>query len=298
MSFASAWLWRRPRLGLAFTERFLLALRLDPSGRGPEDGTGSLKRELPEGMVKPGPVTPNIESVREVARVASEMVAALSGRRGRRPSLSLALPDLSVVTALFPSNGSDVAGGEPGAKLASRLGFPSSEARLDFWRGRKGEVLGAAVRGAVVRQYEQIAEAIDCPLSWVDGASLVRLPLWTEASAVESGVGLRVQLYRTHYHVATFHAGELVDIRTRLRSQDDVEAVTQEIRRLPTLSGLGAVASVVFTGEGAAACARSLESREDLETRDHPSLGRVSAAEEGEETQLAAVLGALLGRSS
>jgi hypothetical protein len=281
--------WRRPRLGLAFTERFLLALRLGPSHTAPGGTIGRLRRELPQGMLIPGSVTPNIESVGEVARIASEMIDALSGRRG---TLAILLPDLSIVTAVFPPASHRPAdeGGEPGERLLSRLAFPPSEARVDFWRGRKGEVLGAAVRGAVVRQYEQIAEAVDCRLSWVDGSSLVRLPVWAEASASERELVGRIQLYRTHYHVAVFHGGELVDIRTRLRSEDDVEAISEEILRLPALSGVPSFRGVVVSGDGAGACARRLGEQGGF------TLGSVVTTEEDEETQLAAALDALTRR--
>ncbi len=277
---------RRPRLGLAFTERFLLALRLESTQGKADGGRLSLRRDLAQGMVTPGPVTPNIESVREVARVASEMVDELSGRRG---TLSLVLPDLSVVSALFPAALSGENGDEPGVKLAARLGFPVSEARLDFWRGRNGEVLGAAVRGAVVRQYEQIAEAAECRLSWVDGASLVRLPLWAEESAADSELSVRIQLYPSHYHLAIFRGGELVDIRVRLRADDDIEAVAEEVLRLPALCGVDSLGRVALTGEGAGSCARRLG-------EERGPLGQVLADEEGAEAQLVATLEALMKR--
>jgi hypothetical protein len=286
MSFAN-WPWRRPRLGLAFTERFLLALRLGSTGRAREEESRSLQRELPDGMVTPGPVTPNIESVGELARMAAEMVDDLSGRRG---TLSVALPDLSIVTAVVPAASPPGNAEDPGERLASRLAFPVSEARLDFWRGRKGEVLGAAVRGAVIRQYEQIVDAVDCRLSWVDGASLVRIPLWAEASASEREVVGRVQLYRSHYHLAIFRGGELLDIRTRLRSDGDVEAVAEELLRLPALAGVASFGSVVVSGEDAGSCVRRLSEEDGF------PLGRVAATEEGEETQLAATLEALMRR--
>jgi hypothetical protein len=277
---------RRPRLGLAFTEQFLLALRLESTEGKANGGSRTVRRDLARGMVTPGPVTLNVESVREVARVASEMVDELSGRRG---TLCLVLPDLSVVSALFPAALSGEDGGEPEAKLAARLGFPPSEARLDFWRGRKGEVLGAAVRGAIIRQYEQIVEAAECRLSWVDGASLVRLPLWAEESVAKPELSVRIQLYPSHYHLAMFRGGELVDIRIRLRADDDIEAVAEEILRIPALRGVDSLGGVMLTGEGAGPCARRLN-------EERGALGRVAATEEGAEAQLVATLETLMKR--
>jgi hypothetical protein len=208
---------------------------------------------------------------------------------GRGATAALILPDLAVVSVVLPAGRSSTVG-DIGSELAPRLGFPVSEARSDFWRGGKGEVLAAAVREAVVRQYEQVVEAAECRLGWVDGASLVRIPSWTEASASDPGTTVvRAQLYGSHYVLALFREGELVDVRTRLRSGDDVDAVAGEIRRLPAIYDLDTLGTVVVSGEGASACARLL-----LEAGVE---ARLSSEDEGEEKQLEASLAALLQRS-
>lgn len=279
LSARLAWPWRRPRVGIAFSPHMLLALRS-------ENGARAIRRDIRPGLLVPSAVAPNIHSVREVARLASEMVDELGGRGA---TASVLLPDLSVVSAVFPSS-QGAAERDLGSKLASRFGVPALEARSDFWRGGKGEVLGAAVREAVVRQYEQVVEAAECRLGWVDGASLVRVPSWAEASASDPGTTLlRAQLYTSHYVLALFREGELVDVRTRLRSGDDVGAVAGEILRLPAIYGVSALGAVALSGESASACARFLsESRVEA---------RLSFEDDGEERQLEAALAALLLRS-
>jgi hypothetical protein len=263
--------WRRPRVAFAFSSRQLLALRAG-------NGSRAIRRDVPTGLVVPGAFTPNIQSVSDAARLASEMVGELESRGA---TASVILPDLAVVSAVFR-------GDQPfRAEFAHRLAFPVSEARSDFWRGFRGEVLAAAARQAVVRQYEQVMEAAECRLGWVDAASLVRIPEWAEASGSQPGTTLRAQLYRSHYALALFRGGELVDVRTRLRSGDDADAVAAEIRRLPAMYGLPDLDRVTVSGEGAARCAQALSE----------SNARVSAEDEGEETQLEAILSALLERA-
>ncbi len=271
--------WRRPRLALAFSPRMLLAL---PAG----NGSRAARREIPPGLLVPNAVALNIHSVRELARLASGMVDELSGRGA---TAALLLPDLAVVTAVFPPSKGG-AERDLGSELARRLAFPASEARSDFWRGGKGEVLAAAIRKAVVHQYEQVVEAAECRLGWIDAASLVRIPYWTEASASDRGTTVvRAQLYGSHYVLALFREGELVDLRTRLRSGDDADAIAAEIRRLPAIHGISHLGPVSLSGEGASACARLL-SESGLEVRWSPE-------DEGEERQMEAALSVLVERS-
>jgi hypothetical protein len=278
LSARLAWPWRRPRVGIAFSPRWLLAIRAG-------SGNGAVLRDLPPGLLVPSAVVPNIQSVREVARLASEMVEELGGRGS---TAAVLLPDLAVVSAVFPaSNGS---ARDAGARLASRLGFPASEARSDFWKGGQGELLGAAVRESVVRQYEQVVEAAQCRLGWVDAASLARVPSWADKSASDPGpTVVEALLFTSHYFLAIFRDGALVDVRTRLRSGNDVEEIAGELGRLPAIYGIPALAAVRLAGEGASDCARAL-----LETRIETP---VFFEDGGEKRQLEASLAALLSRS-
>ncbi len=278
------WPWRRPRVGIAFSPRALLALRAG-NGRQPGRPMRKVRRDLPPGLLVPSAVVPNIQSVREVARLASEMVDELGGRGS---TAALILPDLAVVSAVFPASPREDR--KPlASKLSSRLGFPASEARSDFWRGGKGEVLGAAVRESVVRQYEQVIEAAECRPGWIDAASLARIPSWTDQSGSDPGTILvELLLYSSYYFLALFREGELLDVRTRLRAADDVDEVASELRRLPAIYGVAGLGAVRLSGEGASACARALS--------DSRIEARLFLEDGGEERQLEAALEALLAR--
>lgn len=279
LSARLAWPWRRPRVGIAFTPHMLLALQAG-------NGARAIRRDVPPGLLVPNAVSPNIRSVREVAQLVSGMVDELSLRGA---TASVLLPGLSVVNAVFPAS-QVAAERDLGSKLASRFGVPASEARSDFWRGAKGEILGAAVREAVVRQYEQVMEAAECRPGWIDAASLVRIPSWADASASDPGtIQVAALLYRDHYALVLFREGELIDVRTRLRSGDDAGAVAAEIGRLPAIYGVPSLGAVMLSGEGASACHRMLsESRVEA---------RLSLEDDGEERAIEAALAALLFRS-
>jgi hypothetical protein len=271
--------WRRPRLALAFSAARLLAVRT-------EGGPRVAARDLPKGLLSPGAVNPNIQSVRDLAQLASDLVDELSGRGGM---VSVILPDLAVVSAVMKP-GERSKDRDLEAELARRLAFPAAEARCDFWRGRHGEVLGAAIREAVARQYEQVVEAAECRLSWMDAASLVRIPVWAETTGLDPGSTLlRAQLYASYYVLVLFRGGELVDVRTRLRAAGDTDSVAEEVQRAPAIYGVPRLDAITLSGEGASDCARVLAAA-DPESR-------LSLEDEGEERQLEAALSALLSRS-
>jgi hypothetical protein len=272
--------WRRPRLALAFSAARLLAVRAG-------DGSRVAGRDVPRGLLSPGAVNPNIQSVRDLAQLASAVVDELSGRGG---TIALILPDLAVVSAVLkPAERSKERDLE--AELARRLAFPASEARCDFWRGRHGEVLGAAIREVVVRQYEQVVEAADCRLSWIDAASLVRIPDWAQTSDTDPGrTLLRAQLYASYYVLVLFRGGELVDVRTRLRAPGDADSVAEEVQRLPAMYGVSGLDAIALSGEGASDCARVLSAA--------GLAAKLSWEDDGEESQLEKALSTLLARSS
>ena len=170
--------------------------------------------------------------------------------------------------------------------MGAKLGFPSREARFDFWRGRGGEVLGVAVRRAVAEQYEQVVEATDSRLGWVDSASLARIPLWA-GSSEGRGLDVQVQLYESHYCLSVIVAGGLVDLRVKLRPAGVLDGVWREVMRLPAIHGAPS-RSVTVLGEGATALGTALE--------ELPELGRVHVEDDGEHHSLAAAITALLER--
>ena len=115
------------------------------------------------------------------------------------------------------------------------LPYALVEARCDFWRGRRDEVLAAAVRDVVALQYEQIVEAVECRLAWVDALSLTGIPNWSARPSRKGELDVGLQLYAGHYCLTVFREGELVDARTKLRTTGDLELVCREVLRVPAL---------------------------------------------------------------
>jgi len=263
-------------MGLAVSQRSVVGVM---SGDTPR----VIRRTIPRGLVEPAVATPNIRSVAELALLVEEVLAELGARRRH---VALVLPDLCVTTVLFPDRG-----GESDKKLWGELGrslaFPRAEARHDFWRGRGKEVLGAAVRETVVRQYEQAVEASDYRLGWVDAASLVKLPGWAAPSSGD-GLDVQTQLYQGHYSIFVFRNGVLVDARTKLRAPGDVRAVERELLRLPRLHEVEKLGSLTLRGEDASSLATCVEGVDDV--------GRVQVVEDGEDPLLASCVVELLGR--
>ena len=264
MAGLDAWPWSRPRCGLALTRGRLLAI--GPGGRE--------ERELPEGLIAPDALAPNVQSVVELARIASE---ALERVAARGMTLALAMPDLAVTTAVLPARGRPRLRDATEA-LAQAAPYPLEDARVDGWRGRRGELLSACVRESVAVEYQRVAEANDCALGWVDAASLARLPEWAREAA-EDGLSIQVQLYDGHFCLSAFLGGELVELRIKLRGEGDLDAPEREVRRVPPLHDDAPVRSVRVFGPDAEALAARL--------------GTEAAAESG---HLDAVLASLMKR--
>lgn len=219
--------WFRPNAGLAFTDRAIVGFK-----SGGKRGAGRFERkELPEGLVEVSPSKPNIQSVGDFAQIVESVLHALGVRRER---LALALPDLAIITAVFPGRGRALER-DLRKELASKLPYSVGEARCDFWRGRRDEVLAAAVRDVVALQYEQILEAVDCRPAWVDALSLTQIPRWSARSSRQNELDVALQLYAGHYCLTVFSKGELVDARTKLRTAGAVELVCREVLRVPAL---------------------------------------------------------------
>ena len=228
MRGSGLWRWRRSSAGLAFSGHAIVAFK-----KGGKNGGAPRfeRKELPEGLVEVSATTPNIQSVRDLAQIAETVLDAVGVRRER---LAVALPDLAITTAVFPGRGR-APERELRQELASMLPYALVEARCDFWRGRHDEVLAAAVREMVALQYEQIVEAVECRLAWVDAVSLSGIPSWSRRPSQKGELDVCLQLYAGHYCLTVFREGELVDARTKLRTADDVELVCREVLRVPAL---------------------------------------------------------------
>lgn len=235
----SRWWRSRARAGLGITPDTVVAVA---NGGGRRVS----RRALPDGLVRPDALTPNISSVSELAQLAA---AALEEVGARGASVALALPDLSLTTRVVHPAGR-AKRRELETLFDESLPFPRSEARCDYWSGPGGAVVAAAVRTAVVRQYEQVVEAADCQVGWVDGACLAQLPRWSQALVGASGLHLRVVLEPASFCAAVFVDGKLEDVRLKLRPPT-LAALRSELERIPALHGVDAASSVHFFGDEA-----------------------------------------------
>jgi hypothetical protein len=279
----------RTGVGIALSDGSAVAVSVSP-----KEERRTVIRALEPGTLEPGPSAPNINSVRDVARVVNEALEEL-GSPGRGTPLSLVLPDRCVTTALFPSSRRE---SERALlrEFRSKLVFPAEESRSDTWRGPGGELMAAAVRLPVVRQYEQVVEATECSLGWVDAATLSTLPEWLASVSKSREKGahdgshliLRILLFSSQYTVSVLRDGELIDLRTKLRVAGDARAVAEELRRVPTMYGASAVDRACVSGEDAEECASALSLDETFR--------RIDVSEPSETDLLAASIEALVRR--
>lgn len=253
------WRWRQPHAGLAFTGHSLVAANVATNGAH-ERRIGVT--ELPSGLIESSAAAPNIRSESELARIVDEALAAVGAARER---LALVLPDLAITAVVVPGGGQ----GKPRRsknelrhELAASLPYPVREARCDFWWGRSNEVLAAAVRDVVVEQYERVAEAVGCAPGWVDGASLCQIPGQVAHRAHPEALEVHVQLYAGHYWMSIVRGEELVGTRTKLRAEDDREAVVREVLRAPVLHDNDVIDLLCLSGSGAAAVQQMLGDNE------------------------------------
>lgn len=271
--------WRRPMAGIAFSGHAIVAV--NQSGVRRSD-----RRSLPDGLLESSATTPNIQSMGELARLAEQAVDAVGAGGGQ---LAVILPDHVITTAVYSSR-ERMTERALRRELATSLPYPSHEARYDFWWGRHTEVLGAAVRDVVARQYERIVETIGCRLGWVDGASLCRIPGWSARPSSPGTLRVEVQLYIDHYCLTVFRDDELLDVRTKLRRAHigDTELVFREILRAPILYDARRVDSLGLYGYEAAAIASAVE--------DKPEVGEVRVVDGDEDRHLESSIEILLER--
>jgi hypothetical protein len=207
--------------------------------------------------------------------------------------LAVVLPDLAIRAFVMPEAEKPTPS-EILTRIAPRLSYPPQEALVDTFHGPSGWVLAAAVRGAVLHQYEQALEALGCHAAWVDGASLIRIPGWSReelenASGQDQGaLRIHAQLYPGHYTVTVFRQIHLLDVRTRLRAATDHENVAADLVRLPAVYEGDECQEITLRGEGAAALAGELEGS---------GLARsIRLGEDGEEAHLRSLVGILMRR--
>jgi hypothetical protein len=251
-------------------------------------------------LVSVSPVAPNIRSVSGLAHLAGEALSDVGCQGG---AIAVILSDLTVRAFSLPVE-RRTKPEQMLAKVATRLPYPSHEAVFDTWRGGSGWALVAAVRRAVLGQYEEAVEAIGCRASWVDGASLIKIPDWSMEARPDGPNGpaeedesdgdapplrVHVQRYPDHYSLSVFRGGELVDVRVKLNGAGDDARIADELARLPAMCGGAQYRQVSVQGEGAAALFEKLGQYDEM--RECLLMG-----EDGHQAHLAALMAAIVRR--
>ena len=286
---------RRTRYALSFGESSVLAARLALTENHWAVAETSERPFAPD-VVSVSPAEPNVHSMSALARITGDALGEV-GCQGA--GLSLILSDLAMRAFAVPVE-KRTKPREMLANVASRLPYASHEAVFDTWRGGSNWALVAAVRGAVLRQYESAVEAVGCRVSWVDGASLIRIPDWYREAKAERENGLRaeatsaplqvhVQLYPGHYSLSVFRGGALTDIRVKLIAGEDGSRVINELTRLPAISGGSEYEQLTLYGVGAATLFEQLDEHELMK-------GRVRLGEDGHQAHLSSLMARLAGR--
>ncbi len=263
---------RRRTVGLAFAPEALFACA--------GDGAWTLS-PLPEGFLDPSPETANLGSTADAARIVETTLGAL-------PSASfthavIAIPDRSVHMARVEGPRSLRSGKLGGALLRELIPDLAPGARNDSryrfdWMatdaGGRRSLLGAAVRAAVARQYERVAEAVGLGVRWMDAESLAVAPEWLGASGEPRTL---ILLQRRHFVILQARGAHLDGFRFKLRAAGDAAAVARALGRSAPSP------AIHIRGEGASQAARALEDAgwrvaesQDPEPGDPPPIARLA----------------------
>jgi hypothetical protein len=174
-----------PTVALELEPGFVVGARLDAAAHQVQR-VGV--RELPAGALVPSPNKPNVADDAAIRRTVVE-VADLVGDGGGR--LGLLIPDTSVRVALLQfetlPEGHREAESLVRWRMREFLPFAPEEARVSYQvlvhEPNLVEVLGLAVRGSVLAEYEATLEGINGGATLVLPASVALLPLLPEDTA-------------------------------------------------------------------------------------------------------------------
>lgn len=278
------WAGRRGKFGLAFGEDFLLAVRR--KGRHRDGKLETRRLSIPPDLITVSPLEPNIRAASTLAQIAAEALEPFQAAGGE---VAVALPDLAVRVFVFPSK---LQAEEIRSRIGPRLAYPRDEARIDTWRAPAGWMLVAAIRGVVLRQYEQILEALGCRVIWADAASLIPIPDWTREGTAGDGTAdlrIHVQLYSRHYTLCVMRKADMLDVRTKLRGPADEDRIAIHLFRVPSLFEAGDDMYVSVHGMGAPALVEHLRA-------GGLSPERIQSGSDDEEAHLGSLLEVLLRR--
>ena len=198
--------------------------------------------DLPPGLIRPSPVEPNIAD----AGVLETQIRKLLGNKqrkslGQRPMV-LVLPDLCVratflALEVIPARASDLE-----TLLRWRLEreafFPMTGTRLTWQVLDPRTVLTVAIRETVIKQYEEVCEAVGLLPVEVDTATFRLCNLFSNLLPAAEPVAW-LSLLDDGFTLIIFRAGRPALVRTKARTYSDPEGLFQDIANSLTLHGEG-----------------------------------------------------------
>jgi hypothetical protein len=222
-----------PTFALDLEPGFVAAARLNTSKRHVQS-VGM--RELPAGALTPSANKPNVTDIAAIRRTIAEVSEKVGNGGGK---VGLLIPDVAARVALLqfetlPDNHREA---ETMVlwRMREFLPYPPEEARLTYQvLGKQAgavEVLGVAVRGSVLAEYESGLEGINGGPSLVLPASVALLPLLPE----EAGGQLLLHLCPGALTAVVVASNRLRYWRTRAlegEAQNDLEEVAREATRV------------------------------------------------------------------
>jgi hypothetical protein len=210
--------------------------------------------DLSPGVLVPSPLDRNLRDVDQVQDALARLAESLGAGR-----TILVLPDGVARFLILEAPGSDVPADYARYRLGQGLPYPPEEAVVDVLRLGRGRGVGAAVRRAVVEEYEAAATRAGLTPDRVDLAPLAALERLLRRPPGR-GVGVDVILGDAALSLAVFRDGGLLAFRSRRRDPGagELERVWREVERSAALTGAGVLPRVRIVGSGAAAAIREL----------------------------------------
>jgi len=174
--------------------------------------------DLPQGLIRPSPVDPNIS---DPAALAVQVRALIGAEKKRGLPVALVLPDLCVRATLLEVDALPSRPSERDALIRWRLekesAFPLSGAKVVTQLFAPRTVLALAIREAVLRQYEAVCEGAGLYPAVVEAAGFC---LWrATGNTVPAAEPVAcLSLLDDGFTFLIHHAGRPAFLRTKIRS--------------------------------------------------------------------------------
>jgi hypothetical protein len=210
---------------------------------------------LPAGVLNPSPVSRNVLRPAELG----EALSRLRARLGRTGPATLVLPEGTARLVLLDVNGESLRD-YARFRLAAGLPYPLDEAVVDVLRVGSGRALAAAVRRAVVEEYEAAAAAAGFERERVDLAPFVGIAGLLGRG--ERSPRVHALLGESAMSLAAVDGSGLAAFRQRRRDPGpgEPERLAAEAARTARLLGNGGDFQLSVSGSGASRIGEELAS--------------------------------------